>query len=167
MSLKSFAAVGLTVLMSAITHASPVSAADRLKAELEEVGVEQFTAPDYHPGTVRHLVLFRYAPSVTPAQKAEARKRFLALKSQARHGGRHYITSLEAGTQNSGEGADQGLEDGYVVTFQSEGDRNYYVGQPVVTDASHYDPAHQAFKEFVGPLLDKDGVVVFDFTVGK
>jgi hypothetical protein len=37
------------------------------------------------------------------------------------------------------------------------------VGTPVVTDPAHYDPAHAAFKEYVGPLLaDTGGVLVFD-----
>lgn len=70
--------------------------------------------------------------------------------------------------ETSGEGADQGLEQGFIVTFNSEGDRNYYVGQPVVTDSGFYDPKHQAFKDFVGPLLASTAAaLVFDFTVGK
>jgi hypothetical protein len=41
--------------------------------------------------------------------------------------------------------------------------RNYFVGRPFHFP---YDPHHDAFKQFVGPLLDpKDGVIVFDFTV--
>ena len=51
------------------------------------------------------------------------------------------------------------------------GDRNYYVGQPVIdpVHAQFYDPAHLAFKNFVGPMLETPvvpgGVFVFDFAV--
>jgi len=144
--------------------AAPTST-DRLKQELTSVGVEKFTAPDYKPGLVRHIVLFRYAATVTPAQKEDAKQRFLALQNLAQRDGKTYILSIETGGEISGEGADQGLEQGFIVTFKSQGDRNYYVGQPVVTDAKHYDPAHQAFKDFVGPLLDQNGALVFDFAV--
>lgn len=141
------------------------SPSDRLKDELNQVGVERFTEAGYKPGLVRHIVLFRYAPSVTPEQKAEVKKRFLALKTQSLRNGRPLIASIETGGELSGEGADQGLEQGFIVTFRSQGDRNYYVGQPVVTDSSYYDPAHQAFKDFVGPLLDQNGALVFDFAI--
>lgn len=143
------------------------SASDRLKQELAQVGVEQFTASDYKPGTVRHIVLFRYASTVTQEQKDEAKRRFLQLQSLCVRNGHKYIVSIETGGEISGEGADQGLEQGFIVTFRSQGDRNYYVGQPVVTDASYYDPHHQAFKDFVGPLLDQNGALVFDFSVGQ
>jgi hypothetical protein len=142
-----------------------LSAADRIKQELADVGVEQFTASDYKPGTVRHIVLFRYASTVTPTEKREVIRRFLALKTLAKRNGKNYIVSIDTGGEISGEGADQGLEQGFIVTFRSQGDRNYYVGQPVVTDANFYEPAHQAFKDFVGPLLDQNGAVVFDFAL--
>jgi hypothetical protein len=35
--------------------------------------------------------------------------------------GQPYITSIETGLQNSGEGADQGFEQIFLVTFKSEG----------------------------------------------
>lgn len=144
---------------------TPISAADRLKQELAEVGVQTFTSKGYKLGIVRHIVLFRYATSVTQAQKDEVKRRFLALQNLCRRGGSKYIVSIETGGEISGEGADQGLEQGFIVTFRSQGDRNYYVGQPVVNDPGFYDSHHQTFKDFVGPLLDQNGVVVFDFSV--
>lgn len=131
------------------------------------VPVERFTDSAYKPGLVRHVVLFRYAPTVTPEQKAEVKKRFLALRSLSVRNGRPYVVSIETGAANSGEGADQGLEQGFIVTFRSQGDRNYYVGKPIVTDPAFIDSAHEAFKEFVGPLLDQNGALVFDFSVGQ
>jgi len=155
----------LTLLVSTcfISGVARASQPDDLKAELAKVGVARFTAPDYRPGLIRHIVLFRYAPGVTEAEKQDAKERFLALKTLCKRDGQNYIVSIETGSEISGEGADQGLEQGFIVTFHSQGDRNYYVGQPVVTDASYYEPAHQAFKDFVGPLLDRNGALVFDF----
>ena len=141
---------------------------DRLKEELAQVGLETFTTSNYKPGTVRHIVLFKYSTSTTSEEKKEAKRRFLALQQLSTRNGRSYIVSIETGSEISGEGADQGLEQGFIVTFKSQGDRNYYVGQPVVTDPNYYDPNHQAFKDFVGPLLALNGgALVFDFTVGK
>ncbi len=114
-------------------------------------------------------MLFRYGSSISPEQKQEVVRRFLALKTLAKRNGRNYIISIDTGSEINGEGADQGLEQGFVVTFKSQGDRNFYVGTPVVTDLNYFDPVHQAFKDFVGPLLDKDasgnvnGALVFDF----
>ena len=141
--------------------------AERLKEELAKVGVERFTAPDYKPGVVRHEVLFRHDRSVSPEQKQEVIRRFLALKTLSRRNGTPFIVSIDTGSDISGEGLDQCFEQGFIVTFSSQGGRNYYAGQPVVTDPSFYDPAHQAFKDFVGPLLDQNGGFVFDFAVGE
>ncbi|BCK76433.1 hypothetical protein AA0242T_2618 [Acetobacter aceti NRIC 0242] len=131
---------------------------------LAKVGAERFTAPDFHPGIVRHMVMFRFRPEVTATLRNEVTKRFLALASQShRPDGKPVVVSIEAGPQNSGENVDLGLQEGYLVTFRSEGDRNFYVGRPVVTDSRYFDPAHDAFKAFAGPYLEK--VVVFDFPV--
>jgi len=144
------------------------SAAQTLNSEQQKIGTNAFTSPQYKPGVVQHIVLFKYKKSVTPAQIKQVRKRFLALKTEAKRNGKSYIQRLEAGAQNSGEGADHGFEEGFIVTFRSQGDRNYYVGTPVVTNPKFFDPAHQKFKDFVGPLLaEKDGALVFDFKAEK
>ncbi|WP_180978169.1 MULTISPECIES: Dabb family protein [Burkholderia] len=145
---------------------SSIPAAQRLNDELRAVGVERFTASDYKPGVVRHIVLFRYQDTVTAAQRQEITQRFLSLQKSQRNGAR-YIVSIDEGLQSSGEKADQGLQQGFLVTFRSEGDRNFYVGQPIVTDPNFYDANHQAFKDFVGPLLARQGVLVFDYTVDQ
>jgi hypothetical protein len=106
-------------------------------------------------------VLFRYRPEVSPADRQEFADRFLALAATPRHGA-PYIVSVVGGPPRGGEGAGGGFEQGFVVTFASEGDRNYYVGEPVFEDERHLDPVHAEFKRFVGPLLASDGVLVFD-----
>lgn len=130
---------------------------------LAETNFEEIVRQQYRPGLVRHIVLFRYKKTVTQQQKQEVIKYFLALKHLARRNGALYVISIESGKQDSGEGVSQGFEQGFIVTFKSQGDRNYYVGTPVVTNPAYYDPAHQKFKDFVGPLLDKNGSLVFDF----
>lgn len=141
------------------------TAEDDLARQLSAVGVREFTARSYRPGLVRHVVLFRYRDGTSPQQRAEVLRRFLALADSVRDDGERYVVSIEAGEQTSGEGSGRGFEHGVVVTFASEGDRNYYVGTPVVDDARSYDPEHARFKEFVGPLLAEDGVLVFDVVV--
>jgi hypothetical protein len=173
--LKSFAVAASLGVLATVLLPSPafadaaVPAAEKLRQELAARGPQGFTARDYHRGVVRHVVLFRYKPDTSPETKAQIKKRFLALKQLCKRDGKPYVVSIETGAQSSGEGVDQGLEQAFIVTFASEGDRNYYVGQPVVTDASHSDAAHQAFKDFVGPYLHEPinptGVVVFDFQV--
>lgn len=143
--------------------AKAVSARNALDQELAEVGPETFTARDYKPGRVVHIVLFKFDPSTSDAVKTDVTGRFLALKDAPREDGEPYIQSIDAGPQASGEeavGADYDLA--FVVVFASVGDRNYYVGEPVVSDPRFFDGAHAAFKEYVGPLLDGGDVLVFD-----
>ncbi|MEV7004400.1 Dabb family protein [Streptomyces sp. NPDC093982] len=155
--------------LTASTSAERVdeSSARSLQKELGDVGIEKFTAADYKPGKVKHIVLFRFKQGTSLAKQAEVMQKFRELKGQATRNEKPYIVSLESGTQTSGEGAGLNMKQGFIVTFASEGDRNYYVGTPIVTDAKFYDKTHQSFKEFVGPLLDKSGAVVLDFTEGK
>ncbi len=130
----------------------------------KQIGYAQFTSPDWRVGPVRHMVMFRYTKDSTTAQRAEVSGRFLHLVQDSRRAdGKPVVVSIETGFQSSGEGADAGLQQAFLVTFRSEGDRNYYVGKPVVTDAAFFDPAHEAFKEFAAPYLEK--VVAFDYTV--
>lgn len=161
-------AMALWSAVSGSAHATPSPVLDEaaLSAQsvLTKVGAARFTAPDFQPGTLRHMVMFRFRPEVTPALRNEVTKRFLALASLSRRpDGKPVVVSIEAGPQNSGENSDLGLQEGYLVTFKSEGDRNFYVGRPIVTDARYFDAAHDAFKTFAGPYLEK--VVVFDFPV--
>jgi hypothetical protein len=124
------------------------------------------TAPDYRPGVIRHIVLFRYRDDISEEELAEVRRRFLDLAGSLRDG-RPYITSIEWGPQSSPEGLHGNFRDAFIVTFESEGDRNYYVGEPVTSSPELRDEAHHSFKAFVGPYLAAGGtpVLVFDFMV--
>lgn len=138
-----------------------VTAAERLQAELNDVGIERFTSRDYKVGQVVHVVLFRYEPSLSDATRQEVLRRFLSLAETQRDGA-PYLVSITGGPPVGGEALDAGFEHGFVVTFASVGDRNFYVGEPVISDSRFFDPAHADFKRFVGPLLAPGGVIVFD-----
>ena len=135
--------------------------AELLQTELAVVGIERFTARDYQPGRVLHVVLLRYQADIPDATRQDVIARFLALAETERDG-TPYIESIVGGPPAGGEGGEAGFEHGFVLTFASAGDRNYYVGEPVITDSRFFDPVHAEFKSFVGPLLAPGGVLVFD-----
>jgi hypothetical protein len=125
---------------------------------------KQLTAQDYKPGIIKHIVLFKYKPSVSTETKNVVANRFISLQKQATRNDYSYIISVEAGYQLSQELMGQGFEQGFIVTFASEGDRNYYVGEPFITEPAFYDPTHHKFKAFVSPYLDQaQCCLVFDF----
>ncbi|WP_317230787.1 Dabb family protein [Clavibacter sp. MX14-G9D] len=127
----------------------------------------QLTARDHMPGLVHHIVLFRLRDDAAPEDREEVERRFRALADSPHpDGSGPYIRSLHAGRQSSPEGVGRGFELGFVLTFASEGDRNLYLGEPLIRDPARIDAAHAAFKHFVGPLLapDPHGVLVLDFT---
>lgn len=129
-----------------------------------QVGYARFTAADWHPGEIRHLVLIQFKDGATVAQREEATARFIHLAQDSRRpDGKAVIASIETGLQASGEGQAHGFQQAFLLTFRSEGDRNYFVGRPVVTDPAFLDPAHEAFKEFLTPLVEK--ILVFDYPV--
>lgn len=150
-------------LMISILLAPGAYAQNALTGEEAKV----FTASDYRPGRTEHIVLFKYKDDVTDEQRQLIRNKFMALKSASKRNGMPYIASIVTGSQNSLERLSKGYEQGFIVTFRSEGDRNYYVGTPAVTDPQYYDPLHNEFKSFVEPFLSDgaNGVLVFDFKV--
>lgn len=137
------------------------------KNSLKEIKPEEFTAPNYKPGVVRHIVLLRYKPEVSDAQRIAILERFRNLKNTSLRNGHPYIVAIHAGPQHSHEGIDQGFDQVFILKFRSEGDRNYYVGPPVITNPAFYDAERLKFKEVIDPLLAEHGVLVFDFTSEK
>ena len=118
---------------------------------------------------VTHVVAFRFkADDASRAQIPAVVQAFKDLEAQsvtASDPPHRLITALHAGQNDSleqlsfgkkGEAQDRTTEFTFVLTFASVADRDRYVDR---------DPAHQAFKQLVGPLLDggTDGVFVTDF----
>jgi len=142
----------------------PSPALHALQTLKDQVGVATFTAPDWHPGVVKHIVLMRFRRDVSLLQREEVLQRYAHLVQDARRAdGRKLIVSMEGGWQNSGEPTVRGYDLGFVLTFASEGDRNFFIGRPVVTEPGFFDTAHMAFRAFALPLLSS--VQAFDYDV--
>ena len=97
--------------------------------------------------TLQHVVLFKFKPEATPEKVAEIVAAFEALPSKIKE-----IKDFKWGTNNSPEKLDKGLTHAFILTFDSEKDRDAYLPHP----------AHKAFGTIVGPWLAD--VTVVDFT---
>ena len=122
-------AVGLGVLFTGMT----TEAADKNKAK-----------------QLRHFVCFKYKAEALKEQIAEVEKAFAALEKKINE-----IKGFEKGMNNSPEGLNKGFKHCYLITFNSEKDRDVYL----------VHPAHKKFVELVGPVL-KD-VFVVDYWAGR
>ncbi|KAF5537314.1 hypothetical protein FMEXI_10004 [Fusarium mexicanum] len=88
--------------------------------------------------SITHTVLFQFKDNVDQKEITRTCDDFLQLKDLCIHhtSKKPYITSLQGGKDNSPEGMQNGITHGFVATFESAEDRDYYVKT---------DPAHQAF----------------------
>ena len=97
---------------------------------------------------LRHVVLFKFKESATPAHVTEVENAFKLLPSKIKE-----IKHFEWGTNNSPENLNQGLTHCFFLSFESEKDRDIYLPHP----------AHKEFGALLTPYLDK--VVVVDYWV--
>lgn len=95
---------------------------------------------------LRHVVLFKFKDSATPAQVKEVEDAFRALPKKVNE-----VKGFEWGTNNSPEGLAQGFTHLFFVTFDSEAGREVYLPHP----------EHKAFVKVLEPHLDK--VLVVDY----
>ncbi len=95
---------------------------------------------------LRHVVLFKFKDTSTPAEVATVETAFRALPKQIKG-----IKTFEWGTNNSPESLNQGFTHCFLVGFSSEAARAVYLPHP----------AHLAFVEVLKPHLDK--VLVIDY----
>lgn len=95
---------------------------------------------------LRHVVLFKFKENATPEQVKQVEDAFKALPSAIKE-----IKGFEWGTNNSPEHLNQGLTHCFLLSFESEKDRDAYLPHP----------AHKKFGELLKPYLDK--VVVVDY----
>lgn len=96
------------------------------------------------PRTLRHVVLFKFKESSTPADVARIVEAFRGLPKRIPE-----IKGFEWGTNVSPEGKADGFTHCFFVTFASEADRDAYLPHP----------AHKEFVGVVGPHVDKVCVV--------
>lgn len=95
---------------------------------------------------LRHVVLFQFKDDATAAQIREIETAFCRLPSAT-----DLIRDFEWGTNVSPEGLDQGHTHCFMLTFNTEADRDAYLPHP----------AHEEFGKLLGPCLEK--VTVIDY----
>jgi len=99
---------------------------------------------------LRHVVLFGWKAGADTAAINHVVAAFKALPSQITT-----IKSFEWGVNNSPEHLNQGLTHCFVLTFDSEKDRDAYL----------VNPAHKAFTQLLPNIMEK--VTVVDYWVEK
>jgi Stress responsive A/B Barrel Domain len=95
----------------------------------------------------RHVVLFEFKPTATPAQVRTVVEAFAALKSQLPS-----ILEFECGPNESPENLNDGLTHVFVLTFAS---REAFEGSYL------HEPAHRAFVDGLDGVLERALVVDF------
>lgn len=106
--------------------------------------------PQVEGKVLRHVVLFKFKETTSPADKKKIEDAFRALPSKISE-----IRGFEWGSNVSVENLSQGFTDCFVLTFASEKDRDAYL----------IHPAHKEFGKIIGSALDK--VLVVDFWAEK
>jgi hypothetical protein len=99
---------------------------------------------------LRHVVLFKFKDGTSAADMKMVEDAFRALPSKIKE-----IKAFEWGTNNSPEQKSQGFTHCFFLSFASEKDRDIYLPHP----------AHKAFGDILGSLLDK--VLVIDYWASK
>ena len=99
---------------------------------------------------LKHVVLFKFKDSSTPADVKKVEDAFRALPSKI-----NTIKTFEWGTNNSPENLNQGFTHCFSLGFASEKDREVYLPHP----------DHKAFGAILSPHLDK--VLVIDYWAEK
>ena len=97
-------------------------------------------------GKLRHVVAFKFKASASKEDIKKVEVAFADLKGKIQT-----IVGYEWGMNNSPEKLAKGCTHGFILTFNSEKDRDEYL----------VHPAHKEFGALVGPLLDD--VFVIDF----
>ena len=119
----------LTILVLALSLALNASAAD---------------------GKLYHVVSFKFKEGATKEQIKQVEDAFRDLKKKVKE-----IQTYEWGTNVSPEKHDKGFTHAFILTFNSDKDRDAYL----------IHPDHKAFGKIVGPVLAD--VFVVDFWAAK
>ena len=102
------------------------------------------------PGKVKHMVAFKFKEGAPQAEIDKLNAAFADLEKKI-----DVIRSFDMGTNNSPEGLNKGTTHGYLLTFDSEKDRDTYLHHPV----------HKEFGSMAGKILAD--VFVIDFSSGE
>jgi hypothetical protein len=98
------------------------------------------------PAILRHVVLFKFKKEAPESAVVEIEKAFAGLPAKIAE-----IKTFEWGTNNSPEGLDKGFTHCFVLTFESEADRDKYLPHP----------DHKQFGDLLSPWLED--VLVLDY----
>jgi len=99
---------------------------------------------------VQHVVSFKFKSTASPAEVQKIESAFKGLKGKIKE-----IKALEWGTNVSPEKLNKGFTHCWILTFNSEKDRDTYLEHP----------DHKEFAKLVGGVLED--VFVIDFVVQK
>jgi len=102
------------------------------------------------PGKVKHMVAFKFKDGTSQADVDKLNAAFAELPEKI-----DVIRTFEMGTNHSPEKLNKGCTNGYLLTFDSEADRDTYLNHP----------AHKEFGGMAGKILAD--VFVLDFTADK
>jgi len=103
-------------------------------------------APKKSRSKLRHVVAFKFKDSAAPADIKRVEDAFAQLKGKIPQ-----IQGLEWGLNNSPEGLNKGCTHGWILTFNTEKDRDAYL----------VHPDHVEFGKLVKPVIAD--VFVIDF----
>ncbi|MBI1387674.1 MAG: Dabb family protein [bacterium] len=104
------------------------------------------TAQTDHKGVLKHVVCFKFKDDAKAEDIQKVVDAFRALPEKI-----PFIAGYEDGTNNSPEKLNKGFTHCFQLTFKSEADRDAYLPHP----------AHKAFGQTLGPVLDD--VFVIDY----
>jgi len=95
---------------------------------------------------LRHVVLFKFKETATASDIVKVERAFAALTTKIEQ-----IQEFEWGLNISPENLNKGFTHGFLLTFNSEKDRDLYLPHP----------DHKAFGEIIKPILED--VLVVDY----
>ena len=119
---------------------------------LSSILLTPMTIAAQKPGSVRHVVVFKYKKDAAPDKIAQVTKAFSELKEKIPG-----ITAFEHGVNNSPEGKNQGFTHVYQLTFESVAARDAYLPHP----------EHKKFGDLLGKLQVLEDVFVVDYVPGS
>ncbi|OAQ60211.1 stress responsive A/B barrel domain-containing protein [Pochonia chlamydosporia 170] len=110
-----------------------------------------------HEMTVTHILLVSFKPSVSQDTVDSICKRIIAFKETCLHPdtGKPYVLATSGGINNNPEHSNKNMTHGFIIEFQNEADRQYFLD---------VDPAHKAFVEHIDP--NNNDFLTLDFTDG-
>jgi len=119
---------------------------------LSSILLTPMTTVAQKPGSVRHIVVFKYRKDAAPDRIAQVTKAFGDLKGKISG-----ITAFEHGINNSPEGKNLGFTHVYQLTFENVAARDAYLPHP----------EHKKFGDLLGQLKVVEDVFVVDYAPGS